>query len=176
MKTNKGLILIVVLLSGALFVAFTNNYKTDKVISQKQKLLAKVGELLETQHYSPQDINDAFSKKIFTKFINELDGDKCLFTETDIDALKKYETTLDDEIHGKDEFQFLPALNAVYTKRTDEIIVLYKEILKNPFDFSVDENIHSEIIFQISKCNELVGINIKPEPGFNKFFYPSKII
>jgi len=140
MKTNKGLILIVVLLSGALFVAFTNNYKTDKVISQKQKLLAKVGELLETQHYSPQDINDAFSKKIFTKFINELDGDKCLFTETDIDALKKYETTLDDEIHGKDEFQFLPALNAVYTKRTDEIIVLYKEILKNPFDFSVDED------------------------------------
>ena len=89
MKTNKGLILIAVLLSGGLFVAFTNNYKTDKVISQKQKLLAKVGELLETQHYSPQDINDAFSKKIFTKFINELDGDKCLFTETDIDALKK---------------------------------------------------------------------------------------
>lgn len=140
MKTNKGLILIVVLLSGVLFVAFTNNYKTDKVISQKQKLLAKVGELLETQHYSPQDINDAFSKKIFTKFINELDGDKCLFTETDIDALKKYETTLDDEIHGKDEFQFLPAINAVYNKRTDEIILLYKEILKNPFDFSVDED------------------------------------
>jgi carboxyl-terminal processing protease len=140
MKTNKGLILIVVLLSGVLFVAFTNNYKTDKVISQKQKLLAKVGELLETQHYSPKDINDAFSKKIFAKFINELDGDKCLFTETDIDALKKYETTLDDEIHGKDEFQFLPAINAVYNKRTDEIILLYKEILKNPFDFSVDED------------------------------------
>ncbi|MFY7964517.1 MAG: carboxy terminal-processing peptidase, partial [Chitinophagaceae bacterium] len=99
-----------------------------------------VGELLEKQHYSPQAINDDFSKKIFTKFINDLDADKCLFIQTDIDALKKYETTLDDEIHGKEELQFLPALNAIYSKRTDEIIVLYKDILSKPFDFNIDED------------------------------------
>lgn len=140
MKSTKGLILLSVLLVGGLFIAFTNNSSTDKVLSQKQKLLTVVGDLLEKQHYSPQAIDDSFSKKIFAKFISDLDGDKCLFTEADITTLKKYETTLDDEIHGKTELQFLPAVNAIYNSRTDEIVVLYKEILNKPFDFTVDEN------------------------------------
>jgi carboxyl-terminal processing protease len=140
MKSTKGLILLSVLFVGSLFVAFTNNNNADRVLSQKQKLLTTVGELLEKQHYSPQEINDNFSKKIFNKYINDLDGDKCLFIETDINTLKKYETTLDDEIHGKEELQFLPAINLIYNKRTDEIIALYKDVLSKPFDYSVDED------------------------------------
>ena len=139
MKSPKGVILLVVLFSAGLFFAFTGNHKSDKLQTQKQKLLAVVAELLEKQHYSPQEINDAFSKKVFAKYIDELDGDKTLFTEADINTLKQFETRLDDEIKGKEELDFFITFNAIYNKRRDETIAWYKEILATPFDFNTDE-------------------------------------
>ena len=139
MKSPKGVILLVVLFSAGLFFAFTGNNKSDKLQSQKQKLLAVVADLLEKQHYSPQEINDAFSKKVFAKYIDELDGDKTLFTEADINTLKQFETRLDDEIKGKEELDFFTTFNTIYNKRRDETIAWYKETLATPFDFNVDE-------------------------------------
>ena len=140
MKNNKGLVLLVVMFTAGLFIAFTSNSNKELSDNPKQKLLVIVGEILEKQHYSPQNINDDFSKKIFAKYIDELDVDKCLFIEGDINSLKKYETKLDDEIHGKSELEFTPAINVIYDKRTDEIIGLYKTILAKPFDFTTNED------------------------------------
>lgn len=137
MKSTKGLVLLAVLLVGISVVAFTKNNKnvTD---NPKQKLLTTVVDLIEKQHYAPQTIDDNFSKKIFNKYFDELDGDRILFTEGDINSLKKYETTLDNEMHG-DGFDFIPALNVIYNKRTDEVIAQQKEILSKAFNFTVDE-------------------------------------
>ena len=141
MKSTKGLMLSAVILFGCLFFAFTKNsgHETN-YINQKQKLLTTIGNLLEEQHYSPKTINDAFSKQVFKKYLEELDADKTLFLQSDINSLKKYETTIDDEIHGAD-IKFEPAVKQVYDKRIAEVMTLYKEILANPFDFKVDESI-----------------------------------
>ena len=140
MKSTKGLILLVVFLVGGLFVAFSN--KGDKnPQTQEQKLLAIVGELLEKRHYSPQNINDDFSKKIFAKFINEMDADKYLFLESDINQLKQFETTLDDEIQAKSAIQFIPAFNKIYDQRTDELINSFRKILNQPFNYSINEEV-----------------------------------
>lgn len=136
MKSTKGLILITVLMTGLCVVAFTKNKPDNQ--NPKQKLLTTVIDVIEKQHYSPQKIDDNFSKKIFAKYLEELDGDKTLFTEADINSLKKYETTLDDEMHGS-TIEFVPAVNAIYNKRSNELIALQKEILNQPFDFTVDE-------------------------------------
>ncbi len=144
MKSTKGLILIIILITTSLIVAIANN-KKENPINNKQKLLIIVSELLEKQHYSPQNINDDFSKKIFTKFIEDLDGDKTLFLAEDIEALKKYETKLDDEIHGKAEFEFLNVLNGIYDKRIDQTIITYRQILNVPFDFTIEESFKEEI-------------------------------
>ncbi len=142
MKSTKGLILLAIVLFGSLFFAFTNNGSKDNLlITQKQRLLNAISEVLEKQHYSPKAINDEFSKQVFKKYLTELDDDKTLFIQSDITSFKKYETTLDDEMHGTADVQFAPAVNEVYIKRVDEVIALYKEILNKPFDFSVDESI-----------------------------------
>jgi len=97
MKSTKGLILMAIVLFGCLFFAFTRNGgNKENYINQKQKLLSEVGSLLEKQHYSPQIINDAFSKKVFKKYLEELDNDKTLFLQSDINSLKKYELLLDE--------------------------------------------------------------------------------
>lgn len=139
MKTPKGIVVAVLVLFAVLFFAFSKRGGGDDKLSQKSKLLIDVGMLLEYEHYSPQKIDDNFSKQVFKKYLEDLDGDKTLFFQSDIDSLKQYETTIDDEIHGS-EIKFVPAVSKIYDKRIDEVIALYKEILSKPFNYSVDEN------------------------------------
>jgi len=140
MKSTKGLLLLAIVLFGTLFFAFTKNGDNKNTITQKQKLLATVGAILEGEHYSPKKINDVFSKQVFKKYLEELDPDKNLFVQSDIASLKKYELTIDDEIHGA-EIKFEPAVSLIYDKRLGESIAIYKEILTKPFDFTVNETI-----------------------------------
>lgn len=141
MKTRKGLLLAGITLFGAVFFAFkVSSTNGELQPSQRQKLLATVGVLLESQHYSPKAIDDAFSKKLFTAYLKALDPEKTLFLQSDITAFKKFETSLDDEINGA-PIAFVPAVSEVYTKRLNEIILLYKEILKTPLDFSAKDSV-----------------------------------
>ncbi len=145
MKSRKGVVLTAIVLFGLLFFAFRviDQRHPEINITTKQRLLTAIGSLLEQGHYSPKIINDAFSKDIFKKYLNELDGDKTLFLQSDIDSLKKFEATLDDEIHGT-PISFAPAVSAVYDKRLPEVIMLYQNILSTPFDFTKDETFITE--------------------------------
>ncbi len=106
-----------------------------------EKILRLVGEMMVQAHYSPQDINDAFSKKVFGKFLDDLDPEKNLFLKGDMESLrKKYETRIDDEIKGADAGFFLAA-GKVFNQRMEEASVIYTNLLTQPFDFSVDEEV-----------------------------------
>jgi carboxyl-terminal processing protease len=143
MKSRKGLLILAIVLFGGLFFAFrsTVNGSTDIIITLKQRLLAGVGQILEESHYNPKNINDDFSRKVFKKFIDELDGDKSHFLQSDITALKKYETSLDDEIHGTADVLFAPEVSRIYDLRIKEVQKIYKDILSKPFDFTKEESI-----------------------------------
>lgn len=145
MRSSKGLVLTAIVLFGALFFAFKviDSGNGTINITTRQRLLNAIGSLLEEGHYSPKLINDDFSKEVYKKYLNELDGEKLLFTQADINSLKKYETTLDDEIHGA-AIAFAPAVSAIYDKRLPESIALYKEILSKPFDFNADETFNAD--------------------------------
>jgi carboxyl-terminal processing protease len=141
MKTRKGILLAGIILFGAVFFAFkVSTYTTELQPTQRQKLLATVGALLEAQHYSPKVIDDNFSKKLFAAYLKALDPEKTLFLQSDITSFKKFETSLDDEIKGA-PIAFVPAISAVYTKRIEETVLLYKELLKNPFDFNAKDSV-----------------------------------
>ncbi len=141
MKSRKGLLLLAIILFGGLFFAFRSSGigGKDILMTQRQRLLTEVGRILEQQHYSPKIINDGFSKMVFKKFIDELDGDKSHFLQSDINVLKKYETTIDDEIHGTVPIEFAPAVSLIYDQRIKEVQAIYRDILSRPFDFSKDE-------------------------------------
>ena len=141
MKTRKGLLLGGIVLFGTIFFAFkVSNGSPELQPTQRQKLLATVGALLEAQHYSPKVIDDNFSKKLFTAYLKVLDPEKTLFLQSDIAGFKKFETSLDDEIKGA-PIAFVPAVSAVYTKRLQETMLLYKEVLKTPFDFNINDSV-----------------------------------
>ncbi len=92
--------------------------------------------MLEEVHYSPKDINDTFSREIFKKYLADVDAEKNVLLQSDVDSLRRFETSIDDEILGKAPVQFVPAVNAVYKRRLAETEAIYKEILTHPFDFT----------------------------------------
>ena len=130
---------VLVVLLGITLWAFKRNDKDGD--SKQQMLLSAIGSILEQKHYAPKTIDDAFSKQVFTKYLEALNPDKDILVQSDIASLKKYELTLDDEIHGA-PLNFYSDAASVYLKRVDEVMQLYRDILSQPFDFTVKEEIN----------------------------------
>ena len=103
-------------------------------------IFKQVAEMLEQVHYSPKPINDEFSKNIFKKYIETIDPDKNIFTASDLKELKKFELTIDDELHGA-SIQFFHAVEQIYNKRIKELSLVYPVILQQSFDFNTPETI-----------------------------------
>ncbi len=144
MMSKKFIPVILILTGASLFVAFQSQGKSgndDNPKSRYSKVLRNVGILLEEGHYSPKKIDDSFSKLVLKKFTSDLDDEKSIFLKTDIDSLsKKYDSKIDDEIHGSDLQSFF-GINEVYIKRRDESFVFINEFLSKPFDFAKDETV-----------------------------------
>ncbi|WP_452597952.1 hypothetical protein, partial [Pontimicrobium sp. MEBiC01747] len=76
---NKFLILTL-----SFFTLFT--FSQDNVNFCEQ--IQAVQTLVKTKHYAPKTLNDSTSKAIFNLFIKQLDEDKNIFTQQDIETLK----------------------------------------------------------------------------------------
>ena len=137
----KRLPIILVLLITGTFLAFeTLGTNGDNPPTKYEKILKSVGQMLSEAHYSPKDINDDFSKKVFKKYLQELDPNKNIFLLSDLAELSKYETRIDDEIKGA-PVEFFLAGGQLFNKRMEEAAAFYKLILAKPFDFKVNEYI-----------------------------------
>src|SRR4029078_2918720 len=137
----KRLPILLMLVIAGTFLAFQSLGKSSNPPSKYEKILRNVGQMLKEAHYSPKDINDDFSRKIFKKFLNDLDPDRNIFLQSDYDALKKYETKIDDEIKGDAPVEFFLAAGEIFNKRIEEAPKIYKTVLAQTFDYKVDESI-----------------------------------
>ncbi|MBP8115045.1 MAG: carboxy terminal-processing peptidase [Chitinophagaceae bacterium] len=141
MKRLPFVILMIVAASFLAFKTLGNGLKSPSNPPTKyEQILKLVGEMLKQAHYSPQDIDDEFSKKIFKKFITDLNAEKNIFLQSDIDALKKFETTIDEEIKGA-TVEFFLAAGKSFNKRMEEAATISNELLAKPFIFSTIETV-----------------------------------
>jgi carboxyl-terminal processing protease len=139
MFSKKSLPLLILVLVAGLFIAFRSfGTVNDNPPGRYEKILHDVGEMITAIHYSPKPIDDKFSKDIFKKYLVVVDQDKSVFLQSDITELKKYETTLDDEILGG-QVKFVPACSDLFKKRLPQAEKICHEILAQPFDFTKDE-------------------------------------
>lgn len=139
MKKNYKIILLVTALSAILWSFIPSQKKEDP---EKDKLLLDLLTMvLERGHYSPVPIDDNFSKKVYKKYLNNIDPTKRFFIQSDIEEFSKYESSIDDMILNKD-LTFFNLTNARLLKRMKESRTIYENILENPFDFTVKEYIN----------------------------------
>lgn len=139
MKRNYKVILLITALSAVLWSFIPSEKKED---SEKDKLLLELlAFVLERGHYSPIEMNDEFSKKVYTKYLDNIDPTKRFFIQSDIDEFQKYETLIDDMVKNKD----LTFFNLTYErllKRMKEAREIYVGVLDKPFDFNQKETIN----------------------------------
>ena len=86
---------MLVLMSIGLFIGFKSMGKSESNKDENPKLryakiLKNVGILLEEGHFSPKKIDDEFSKAVLKRFEEDLDGEKNIFFQSDINELSKY--------------------------------------------------------------------------------------
>ncbi len=154
-KQNKWKVFTTVIIIGAVFFAFktTEKQNGESPEIRHRKLLSTIGHLLETEHYSPRKIDDDFSKDVFKEYLKALDPEKNIFLQSDIDALRMYETKLDDEIHGE-AILFQPATSVIYEKRVIEARKVFETVIQSPFDFSIDDSVILDVDVKLAPANE----------------------
>lgn len=121
----------------SLFMSFqtkANNDPKDKV------LLTILKYVLVQGHYEPQQIDDAFSIKVYDEFLERLDPSKRYFLQSDIDEFSAFRTKVDDQINNEDLSFFFLVYNR-FMQRTEESKIYYKEILANKFNFDLVETL-----------------------------------
>tara|TARA_R110000868_G_scaffold720_2_gene5217 strand:- start:13889 stop:16060 length:2172 start_codon:yes stop_codon:yes gene_type:complete len=140
MRRNYKAFLLLVLLAFA-SCSFTTKTFADP---DKDKLLVQViTYVLQQLHFDPIAIDDAFSKELYSNYIENLDPVKRYFYQSDIDDFKKFETTIDDQLKVYD----ITFFNVTYDrmlKRIEEAKVIYKEVLSEPFDYSLNESFNTD--------------------------------
>lgn len=125
----------------AAFVAVASCSFTTKEFenSDRDKLLMDiVTHVLQRGHYDPKSIDDEFSEEVFTNFIESLDPLKRYFKNSDIEEFSVYKTQIDDQIKNKD-LSFFNLVHERFLERVEDVKIIYKDILKNPFDFDTEE-------------------------------------
>ena len=139
MKRNYKVIIVITALSAVLWSFIPSEKKSDP---EKDKLLLELLTMvLERGHYSPVAIDDAFSKKVYAKYLDNIDPTKRFFLQSDIEEFSKYETKIDDMIKNKD-LTFFNLTNSRLLQRMQECRDIYDDVLGNPFDFNANENIN----------------------------------
>ena len=119
-----------------------SNFKFSSDEPNKDRLLIDlVSYVLDKLHYNPKIINDDFSLKVFDDFIDAVDSQKRFFLESDIQILSEYKLLIDDQINSSD-ITFFNVTFDILKKRISEVEGFYEDILNQPFDFNVDEDIN----------------------------------
>lgn len=139
MFNKKSLPVVLVIFAAGIFAAF-QSVGSGNPPTKYEKILQQVGVMLEQGHYSPKKIDDNFSKEVFTKFLETIDPEKQIFLKPDVAQLSRFETKIDDEIHGA-TLQSFQAISDLYSKRLAEYLSSYQQILEQPFDFTTDETL-----------------------------------
>jgi carboxyl-terminal processing protease len=119
-----------------------SNFKFSSEEPNKDRLLVDlVSYVLDKLHYDPKIINDDFSIKVYDEFIEAVDSQKRFLLESDIEMLSKYRLLIDDQINSSDITFFNTAYEALIN-RISEVEEFYEEILDEPFNFNIDEEIN----------------------------------
>jgi carboxyl-terminal processing protease len=122
--------------------AYAQDVKSPPVLAplQQQAQAAHLSAQFLTRYsYKPIPLDDALSVKVMNRFIKSLDPDRVLFLQADIDSFMADSTKIDDDIN-KESLRIPFAIFNAYERRVVDRITYARNLLKQGFDFSVQED------------------------------------
>ena len=107
--------------------------------SKEEVLMQTVVQFLARYHYSPSEIDDEFSRNVFTTYLNSLDGARLFFTQKDIDALEMHRLQIDDQAKAG-QYGFFEEVGKHWLVSRERSQRWYRDILSQPLDFENEES------------------------------------
>tara|TARA_B110000305_G_C18988484_1_gene424953 strand:+ start:115 stop:600 length:486 start_codon:yes stop_codon:yes gene_type:complete len=156
MMMKKIAALTVLVIGTFVSVAFSNQANNPS----KDKLLIEiVSYVLSRGHFSPSEINDAFSENVYMNYLNGIDGRHQFFIKADISNFNAYKKELDDEIKAS-KVDFFNLTHSKFLQRLEQVKSFYPSLLEQPFDFSVKEkiNVNYEKVPHAASLSELKNV------------------
>ena len=150
--------LIGILASGIISVIVFFELSANKFDDpNKDKLLVElVSVVLDRLHYDPKIIDDDFSKSVYDDYIKAIDPQKRFLLKSDIEKFDQYKLLIDDQIKSS-SIDFFNLTYETLMSRVDEVESFYIDILDNPFDFNIDEDLNTDF----EQLDYAVGLNDK---------------
>lgn len=111
--------------------------KHDRVVAQM------ICEILEQGHVTRPTIGDEVSKRLFHRFLKDLDPGKVYFLKSDFNEFKRYETELDNMLL-KGDVSFAYKVYDRFVQRVDERLKLIDELVDAKHDFTVKEYLETD--------------------------------
>ncbi len=140
----KKIILPILLLGCGLFYSNAQDNTTGQQRNGKKGFIQSlVMSTMSRSHFDPVTIDDSFSKKAFKEYLDRVDYNKLFLHQSDIDQLKKFELSIDNQIASQ-RIDLFTQVNKILSVREQESKALYEEILAQPFDFSIDESLETD--------------------------------
>lgn len=133
----SGLLLAAVLASSLAIPACADPVAPS---TQDEKTAFTVAALLRREHLSRHPLDDEIASRALNLYLKALDPMKVYFLQSDIDAFKRQETQIDDQLkRGKIDLGY--TIFQTFLRRIDERVKLVDEFLAMEHDFTVDEEI-----------------------------------
>lgn len=129
-------LLLIGLLTPTVFNLYWHERAKDKNQAVKQAIIKS----LDRIHFNRLNLDDDFSRKAFELYLKALDADKRFMLQADYDQLAQYKEQIDDELIG-DFGAFLRLSAGIMDKRVQDAKQFTEEILAEPFDFEIKEEI-----------------------------------
>ncbi len=136
-----------VFLPAALLILHTTAHAVVQTVPLEQlvptKKHARVTEIIlhviDTYHYKNRPLDDALSSQILDNYLDSLDGNKSYFLRSDIARFEQHRYQFDEALlHARLQLAF--DIFKVYRQRVIDRSDYARHLLKQPFDFSQDED------------------------------------
>ncbi len=108
--------------------------------SKTKEIIKNVRRTLSYLHYSPQEVNDEFSQRVFDGYLQKLDPYKTYFKGEDMKNFSRYKDKMDDFFNNEDLTFYHQSIDTLYN-RMEELKNLTKESLRKPLDYNTDNYI-----------------------------------
>lgn len=137
---NKILIPLLIIGCIAAFLSFKYTGKGQSSEDKRKLVIETVMKTIQQVHFSPKNIDDSFSSRVYNRLIHDFDYDKLFFTQQDINKLKTFEFKIDDQLK-ETSIEFFDSLDAIWMRKIAQTEKFYPELLSKPYTFNNNEEL-----------------------------------
>ncbi len=137
---RKKILWLLSLVPFAGILLLSNTIFQNEVGTREKVLSQLIYDGVKNWHYSREKINDDYSEKAFSEFLEYLDFGKRFFLSEDVSEFQKYRNRMDD-MFSDGNMEMMVAVSKRLEQRINQVLDFYPQFLAEPFDFTKQEYI-----------------------------------